>query len=177
MEQWDLYTKDRIRTGKTINLDENVPQGYFRTVVHVAIFNHKGEMLIQQRQKDKKLWANLWDVTVGGSVISGESSVEAAERETNEEIGYCLDLKGERPSFTIDFEEGFDDCYLVVRDLDIDELILQEKEVQAIKWATKEEILHMIEDETFISYHPSKIELMFFLRNQRGTHMKHDKNK
>lgn len=176
MEQWDLYTKDRIRTGKTINRGENVPKGYFRTVVHVAIFNRKGEMLIQKRQKDKKLWANLWDVTIGGSVISGESSVGAAERETFEEIGYQLDLNNERPSFTIDFEEGFDDCYLVIRDLDIDKLVLQETEVQAVKWAAKEEILQMIEDETFISYHPSKIELMFFLKNQRGTHMRNDKN-
>lgn len=175
MEQWDLYTKDRIKTGKKINRDENVPEGYFRTVVHVAIFNSKNQMLIQQRQKDKKLWADLWDVTVGGSVIAGESSVEAAERETFEEIGYRLDLNNERPSFTIDFEEGFDDCYLVIRDLDIEQLILQETEVQNVKWAAKEEILQMIKEETFISYHPSKIELMFFLKNQRGTHMRNDK--
>lgn len=176
MEQWDLYTKDRIITGNTINRGEEVPKGYFRMVVHVAIFNSKGEMLIQQRQKDKKLWPNLWDVTVGGSVISGESSVEAAERETFEEIGYPLDLNNERPAFTIDFDEGFDDCYLIVRDLDIDKLVLQRTEVQAVKWATKEEILQMIENETFISYHRSKIELMFFLKNQRGTHMRKDKH-
>lgn len=172
MEQWDLYTKDRIRTGKTINKGETVPQGYFRTVVHVAIFNSNGEMLIQKRQKDKKLWPDLWDVTVGGSVIAGESSLEAAERETFEEIGYELYLNNERPAFTIDFDEGFDDCYLVIKDIDIDKLVLQNEEVQAVKWATKEEILKMIEEETFISYHFSKIELMFFLKNQRGTHMK-----
>ena len=88
MEYWDLYTKDRIRTEKRIKKGESVPKGYFRTVVHVAIFNSKGEMLIQQRQDDKKLWANLWDVTVAGSVMAGETSVEAAQRETLEEIGY-----------------------------------------------------------------------------------------
>ena len=174
MEQWDLYTKDRMKTGKTMNRGEQVPAGYFRTVVHVAIFNSKGEMLIQKRQKDKKLWANLWDVTVGGSVIAGESSVEAAERETFEEIGYQLDLNDERPAFTICFDEGFDDCYLVVRDLDIEKLVLQKTEVQDVRWAAKEEILKMIEEETFISYHKSKIELMFFLRNQRGTHMRNN---
>lgn len=172
MEKWDLYTKDRILTGKTINRGEHVPEGYFRTVVHVSIFNSKGEMLIQKRQKDKKLWPDLWDVTVGGSVIAGESSVEAAERETLEEIGYSLDLNNERPAFTIDFDEGFDDCYLVVRDLDIARLTVQESEVQEIKWATKDEILAMIDEGTFISYHKSKIEMEFFLRNRRGTHMK-----
>ena len=78
MEKWDLYTKDRIRTGNTINKNEEVPEGFYRTVVHVSIFNSKGEMLIQQRQEDKKLWPNLWDVSVGGSVIAGETSSEAA---------------------------------------------------------------------------------------------------
>lgn len=177
MEHWDLYTKDRIRTGKMITRGEHVPDGFFRTVVHVAIFNTKGQMLIQQRQKDKKLWSNLWDVTAAGSVIAGESSVEAAEREVFEEIGYRLDLNNERPAFTIDFDEGFDDCYLVIRDLEVDKLVLQTAEVQAVKWATEEEILQMIEDETFISYHKSKIELMFFLRKQRGTHTRNDKYK
>lgn len=177
MEQWDLYTKDRIKTGKKINRGERVPKGHFRTVVHVAIFDTKGKMLIQQRQKDKKLWAGLWDVTAAGSVIAGESSLEAAEREVFEEIGHEINLNNERPAFTIDFDEGFDDCYLIIRDLDIDKLVLQEKEVQNVKWATEEEILQMIEDETFISYHKSKIELMFFLRNQRGTHTRNDKYK
>ena len=175
MEQWDLYTKDRIKTGMTINHGEHVPEGCYRTVVHIAIFNTKGEMLIQQRQKDKNLWPNLWDVTAAGSVIAGESSVEAAEREVFEEIGYRLDLNNERPAFTIDFDEGFDDCYLVIRDLDVNKLVLQTKEVQAVKWATEEQILQMIEDEIFISYHKSKIEMMFFLRNQRGTHTRNDK--
>ncbi len=175
MEKWDLYTKDRVRTGRTMNRGEEVPKGFYRTVVHVCIFNSKGEMLIQKRQKDKKLWANLWDVTVGGSVIAGESSVEAAERETAEEIGYKLDLNNDRPAFTINFEEGFDDCYLVEREIEIDSLTLQKEEVQAVKWASMEEILEMIEDGTFISYHKSKIELEFFLRNQRGTHTRNDR--
>lgn len=175
MEYWDLYTKDRIRTEKRIKKGESVPKGYFRTVVHVAIFNSKGEMLIQQRQDDKKLWANLWDVTVAGSVMAGETSVEAAQRETLEEIGYRLDFKNERPAFTIDFEDGFDDCYLVREDLDIKKLVLRNSEVKAVKWATKEEIFQMIDEQTFISYHKAKIELMFFLRNQRGTHTRNDK--
>ncbi len=172
MEKWDLYTKDRIRTGKTINKGEHVPKDCFRTVVHVSIFNDEGKMLIQKRQKDKKLWSDLWDVSVGGSVIAGENSVEAAERETFEELGYRLDLKNERPAFTIDFDEGFDDCYLVERNIDIDQLTLQKTEVQGVKWATMEEILEMIENGEFISYHKSKIEMEFFLRNRRGTHTK-----
>ena len=82
------------------------------------VFNSKGEMLIQQRQEDKKLWPNLWDVSVGGSVIAGETSSEAASRETMEELGIELDLSEVRPAFTINFHGGFDDCYLVEKDVD-----------------------------------------------------------
>ena len=86
-----------------------------------------------------------------------------------------MDFKNERPAFTIDFEDGFDDCYLVREDLDIEKLVLRNSEVKAVKWATKEEIFQMIDEQTFISYHKAKIELMFFLRNQRGTHTRNDK--
>ena len=37
-------------------------------------------------------------------------------------------------------------------------------------WATKEEILEMIDNGEFIDYHKSKIELMFFMRDHGGTH-------
>ncbi|WP_220126435.1 hypothetical protein [Tepidibacillus sp. HK-1] len=61
------------------------------------------------------------------------SSIEAAERETFEEIGYRIDLSNERPFFAINFEEGFDDYYLVEREIDIESLTLQYEEVQKVK--------------------------------------------
>lgn len=70
-------------------------------MVHIGIFNQKGEMLIQQRQSTKKDWADMWDVTVGGSAIAGETSRMAAEREVAEEIGIQLSL--DRPALTIHF--------------------------------------------------------------------------
>ena len=63
-------------------------------------------------------------------------------------------------SFT--FSGGFNDHYILHRDLEISELQLQFEEVQAAKWATKEEILAMIDSGTFIPYHKALIELLFF---------------
>lgn len=81
MEIWDLYTKDRIKTEETMVRGEKITKGFYRLVVHVCIFNSQGEMLIQQRQLFKSSWPNMWDVTVGGSAISGDTSQSAAERE------------------------------------------------------------------------------------------------
>ena len=170
MEIWDLYTKDRIKTEETMVRGEKITKGFYRLVVHVCIFNSRGEMLIQQRQPFKSSWSNMWDITVGGSAISGDTSQSAAEREVYEEIGYKLSLDGIRPALTINFEDGFDDMYLIKKDIEISDLYLQYEEVKAVKWASKEEILKLIDEEIFIPYNKSLIELLFFMKDTKGTH-------
>ena len=54
MELFDLYTEDRVRTGRTMVRGTKVPEGLYRLVVHVCIFDHEGRMLIQQRQPFKQ---------------------------------------------------------------------------------------------------------------------------
>lgn len=112
----------------------------------------------------------MWDITVGGSSISGDTSQSAAEREVYEEIGYKISLDGIRPSLTINFDEGFDDMYLIKQDIDISKLSLQYEEVKKVKWASKEEILYMIDGEIFIPYHKSLIDLLFVMRHSKGSH-------
>ena len=55
---------------------------------------------------------------MGGGVDAGETSRQGAEREFREELGYPLDLSGLRPSVTVNFNGGFDDFYILERDLD-----------------------------------------------------------
>ena len=174
MELFDLYTKDRVKNGRTMVRGEPVPEGCYRIVVHICIFDSEGRMLIQQRQPFKHGWSNMWDITVGGSAIAGDSSRSAAERETREELGLFLDLSAVRPSLTIHWENGFDDYYLLTRDVDIRSLHLQAEEVQAVCWASKEKILRMIDSGEFIPYEKSLIELLFFRKDHRSSHTRSD---
>ena len=171
MELWDLYDRDRIPTGEIHQRGTPLPQGRYHMVVHVVIFNTRGEMLIQQRQPFKEGWPNLWDVTVGGSAVAGDNSRTAAQRETMEEIGLRIDLSAEQPKLTIPFDVGFDDIYTLVMDVDLASLRLQESEVQAVRWASEEEVLAMLADGRFIPYHRAFIQLLFALRNSRGAHV------
>ena len=168
MEYWDIYDVERTKTGKTMLRGENFPDGAYHLVVHICIFNDKNEMLIQQRQPFKEGWPNMWDITVGGSAVKGDSSQTAAERELMEELGVKISLKGVRPHLTVNFDRGFDDIYLIEKNIDISELKLQPEEVQAAKWASREEILKMIEDGVFIPYYPSLINLFFDSRRKYG---------
>lgn len=166
MELWDVYDKNRNLTGRTMERGSEFGKGDFHLVIHVCIFNSKNEMLIQQRQPWKKGWPNMWDITVGGCAVSGETSIEAAEREMFEEIGYEIDLSDERPFFTINFEVGFDDYYLVEREIEIKDLTLQYEEVQSVKWASKDEILQLVKEGKFIDYW--FIEYLFDMRKHRS---------
>lgn len=170
MELWDLYDKDRVKTGQTMEREGSFSDHVFHLVVHVCIFNTRGEMLIQQRQPFKEGWPNRWDLSVGGSAITGETSSAAAEREVFEEIGYKVDLSNERPFLTINFEVGFDDYYLLEDQLDIETLQLQYEEVQRVKWASKKEIMQLQDKGEFIPYYRGLINLLFDMRKRRGAH-------
>lgn len=167
-EKWDLYDIDREKTGEITERGNPIPPDRYHLAVHVCIFGSDGRMLIQQRQPFKEDWSNMWDVTVGGSAIAGDTSRTAAEREIMEELGLPLSLDGERPRITVNFDNGFDDFYCIKRDVDINSLTVQYEEVQAVKWATKEEILAMIDRDVFIPYHKSLIDLLFLYSGQTG---------
>lgn len=168
MELFDLYDHQRRPLGRTMVRGTKTPDGCYRLVVHISIFNSKGEMLIQQRQSFKDDWQNLWDLSVGGSVTTGETSQVGAERELLEELSITADFQGKAPDLSITFNGGFDDHYILYRDLDIADLRLQYEEVQAARWATKEEILAMIDSGEFIPYHKSLIDLLFFRSQNPG---------
>lgn len=170
MEKWDLYNVNRERTGKVHIRGNEIPAGLFRLVVHVCIFNSNGQMLIQKRQKTKSGWPDLWDVSVGGHVQTGESTQMAGERETMEELGLQISLQDKRPVITPTFANGFDDMYTLEMDVNLDDLLIQEEEVQEVGWASEKEVLDMIEAGIFIPYHKSIIELLFFLRNHPEIH-------
>ena len=171
-ERFDIYDKNRIKTGKTMLRGEKAGGEWLRTVVHICVINSQGKMLIQQRQSFKKSWSGMWDISVGGGVLAGESPCEAARRELREEIGLEIDFSALRPSFTVNFSKGFDDYFIVQRDVELSELVLQQEEVQAVRWADCDEIFRMIDSGEFIPYHKSLIQLMFDMKDHSDARSK-----
>lgn len=173
MELWDVYDVDRTRTGKTMIRGEAFEKDAYHLVVHVCVFNRNHEMLIQKRQPFKSNFSGLWDVTVGGSAVQGDTSARAAERELFEEVGLSIDLMGVPPHLSVSFNHGFDDIYIVEKEVDPSALKLQYEEVEQVRFATEEEILSMIETGEFIPYYPQLIQMLFFMhRNGYGAHQK-----
>ncbi len=168
-EIWGLFDRNRQKTDRTCFRGEQIPKGYYHTVIHVAVFSSQGDMLIQKRRPEKEVFPGLWDVTVGGSAVLWETGGEAAMRELGEEVGIrAPELAELPPVWTVSFSCGFDDYFILRKDVDPESLLLQEEEVEAVRYASRDEILSMIEDGAFIPYHPALIELLFSM-NERGS--------
>ena len=144
MEKHEIVDRNGNKTGKILTHIEarnpdNVPEGYYISVVGVVIINSNNEILLQKRSRLKRVNPSKWGIC-GGKVDFGETTLDAGIRETLEEIGITLnidDLKflsmdtNEKAHFTV---------YYVRKDIDIYECKLQEEELEEVKYFKIEEL-------------------------------------
>ena len=56
-------------------------------VVHLHVFNSRGEVYLQKRPEWKDIQPGKWDTSVGGHIDDGETPEQALIREVGEELG------------------------------------------------------------------------------------------
>lgn len=151
-EKFDVLNERGEFTGQVATREECHNKGLWHRAVYGFIIDNRGNVLLQKRSSDKKLWPNIWDVTVGGHVDSGEFGREALIRETKEELGIEItetDIRYLVGSTSIN-EKGniinkhYNECYLITKNIDVSKIKLQKEEVAQIKYFSKEEILNRI---------------------------------
>ncbi len=80
-------------------------KGHFTRWIHVYLFDHDGNWILQQRSRHKSFRPNLIECAVGGQVEAGESFDDAAHRELKEELN--LDISVE---FAFDYWGDYGQC-------------------------------------------------------------------
>lgn len=144
MEKHELVDINGNKTGKVLTHIEardpnNVPNGYYISVVGVEIINNNNEILLQKRSRFKRANPSKWGIC-GGKVDLGETTLDASVRETLEEIGISLnkeDLKllsmdtTEKTHFTV---------YYIRKNVDINKCKLQTEELEEVKYFKIEEL-------------------------------------
>lgn len=137
-ELFDVLNENGEYINKIATRDEGHKKGLWHKAIVVFIVNNDNtKVMLQQRSANKKIWPNLWDITAGGHVLSGELGYQAAIRETKEEIG--IDIDKESLEFIVAtisenvqsdiINRHFNEYYIVHSDIDIKDIILQEDEV------------------------------------------------
>ena len=172
MEYLDIYDENRKWLGYSRPRGASYMPGEYHLIVHVCLMNERGEMLIQQRSDSVAKWPGMWDLTIGGHVLAGETPEQAAVREVQEELGLQIILS-EAGTVEMTIQNRLDTIFVVpvkcVREYDGDaehllkNLVLQEEEVKAVRWASIEEIRSMIENRRFLGYPMDIIEKISLL--------------
>ena len=153
-EIFDVLTELGEFTGETATQSECHSKGYWHRAVFCLMVNENGEILLQRRSQDKKLWPNRWDVTVGGHVRAGELGRQALVRECKEELG--LDISDDDIKFVVSclsrydkngyINNHFDEFYLITKNVDINNVSLQEDEVSEVKFFSQDELIRRIDN-------------------------------
>ena len=137
----DILDAQGNHTGKTCLKSEAHKQGYFHNTVHIWIFTTDEKILLQKRAPTKKVFPNLWDISVAGHIGAGEIIENAAIREIEEEIGFKITkdqlIKIGNRKHQISHPNGIQDnefhhVFATQLTVSLDTLTIQESEVAAI---------------------------------------------
>lgn len=95
MERLPLVNERGITIGSAARFQVHNGSRLLHPVVHLQLYNSKGELYLQKRPEWKKTQPGKWDTAVGGHIGFGEKPDDSLEREMEEELG----ITGPKPKF------------------------------------------------------------------------------
>lgn len=172
----DIVNEEGIFTGEVKLKSEAHKLGLYHSSVHIWLYTHEREVLIQKRALDKDTYPGLWDISVAGHIGTGESPENAALREIQEEIGYTItssdlefigkSLAQKKPSPAI-IDNEFHYIYLTPLNKSIKDLKIQKEEVHSIKLIPltllKKELAQPIKKKEYV---PHDVDYYDFVLNE-----------
>lgn len=151
----DVLDENGKKTGEILTRKQIHKKGLWHRIVVIAIIDAQGNILMQQRSKSKEKNPGKWDVAAAGHVSSGQTSAEAAIRETLEEVGikvnekeleYILTYKNKEKVEEDYIDNQIYDCYIVKKEkIELKDIKIQESEVEQVKLCDLKEVTEIIE--------------------------------
>ncbi len=145
MEYVDVLNEFGEKTGIVKERSVAKKDNDYTLGVHVWILNSNKHILLQKRSQNKHTCPGMWDMT-GGRVRAGESSVNAMKRELQEELGIVIDTSELQFLFRLPAQKNnkpmFLDVYLLEKDINLDELELQQEEVEEACYIPCDHLYH-----------------------------------
>lgn len=95
MERLPLVNERGVTIGSAARFQVHDGSRLLHPVVHLQLYNSKGELYLQKRPEWKKTQPGKWDTAVGGHIGFGEKPDNSLQREMEEELG----ITGPKPKF------------------------------------------------------------------------------
>ena len=160
-EYTDLYDENKTLTGEKIFREKGkkaeTPEGRYTIVVLAFIEDSKGNYLMQKTSVRKN---GIWALP-GGHVKSGQTSKEAIQEEILEEMGIDIDINDINLFKTYKYENAFKDVYIIHKNIDLNEIRLEEDEVEKVVYLSKKEIYDLISTQEIRKTNIDAIEDVF----------------
>lgn len=163
MEYRDIYDENKKLTGRTFEKNDGVPEGFFYLMVVCFMQNSKGQFLMQKRvpEKDGK-WA-----TTGGHPKAGENSLTGIITEIKEELGIDINPNDLQLFKEAQGKNSFCDLYYLKKNIDINDINIQEEEVEKVSWLSLDEINNLLDNNLFNKGHYMMLQdCLKFLNNK-----------
>lgn len=139
MELWDARYADGSLAGSELVRGEDIPEGLYHLVVEIFVRHVDGTHLLMQRDLSKDGFPGFYEPGASGSVLKGETPIEAAKRELFEETG----IEGTEfvELFHTHYRQVIFITYSCVTDWPKDGIDLQEGETMSYRWVSQAEFL------------------------------------
>ena len=152
MEYIDIFDENNNPTGEIKEKVQAHEDGNFHRTAHIWIMNNKKELLLQKRSATKKSHPNCWDISGAGHIKAGETVLEGAIRELNEELGikinggdlkFIATVKSTKNPKNMEFAY----VYLLRCNEKVENYIFEDDEVSEVKYVYFEELEKMVADK------------------------------
>lgn len=138
-ELLDLVNEKDEVIGEVWKSKANSQKGVLHREILVYIFNSQGQLLLQQRSFNKKVYPGSWEESCAGHIGKGEDPGKAAHRELKEELGFETKLKFVGKTLvTLPNETHFAYCY--TGKYNDEEIKPLEEEVARVKFVNEDEM-------------------------------------
>ena len=164
LELFDVLDDNGCKTGVVRERGVCHRDGTAHAAAHIwVVRRHAGrlEVLLQKRSAEKDSNPGSFDTSAAGHVAAGDTVIEAAVRELEEELGITadpaeLEYLGIHHNAYQDIFHGrvfrdneFISVYAYYKDVDEKSLTLQETEVESVRWMSVDECLEVIGDAVY----------------------------
>lgn len=152
MELLDIYTSSGEITGKTMVRGDKTTQ--LESDEHIAvgvifIENSKGEFLMQKTSIEK---GGEFSST-GGHITHNETPLSSIKREVEEELGINVDDEDIKELGFLCYDRPLRFMFYLKKDINIEDIKVQEEEVDYVKYMSIEEINQLIETNQITKSH------------------------